>query len=256
LKVNQSENLATGILDSKLRWFVVATGCFAAIAGSFRFGLASACVPSFMIVGAIVQRRFPHPGRVLVSAGAIALSYWVVTAAFMPIETGPVNHHPDEFALALASALLVALCDLAIVFEEAKIRRVQTKQKTEAAPLSRQIRWLAGATGFVTGLTFFFVYGLGFLSIFLIVGALVGGRFPRSGKELTWFGAGVVSVCLLPIGVYILLADRAGGGDPRVIVSMAASVFLIALCDTALLTEIISRKRTRTPLNRAVPFPD
>ena len=64
--------------------------------------------------------------------------------------------------------------------------------KPEATPLSKNMRWLVGATGLVTGAIFMMDYGVGLLGIFLIVGALTAGSFPRVGKALTWFGAIVV----------------------------------------------------------------
>ena len=244
LQTNKSENQTASIIGSKIRWFAVVAGCFAAIAGSFRFGYASACVPSFMVMGAIIQGRFPRFGRVLICAGAIALSYWVfVVDVFLLIETGP-THHLGQFGLTLASVLLVAFCDVAIVIEEVKIRRAQIEQKAEIVPLSKNIRWLAGATGCVTGLIFFFDWGIGFVSIFLIVGALSAGRFPQSGKELTWFGAGVVSLSILPLSMWFLF-HAFDGSDPWVTAGSVASVLFIVLCDSALLMETISWKRTR-----------
>jgi hypothetical protein len=160
LQTNQSENRTSGIIDSNIRWFVVVTGCFAAIAGSLRFSPAFTCVPSFMILGALIQRRFPRPGRVLVSAGAIALSYWVLVVGVLMLNGTISRDRLLEFGLTLASVLLVALCDVAIVVQEIKIRRVQVKQKAEIVPLSKNIRWLAGVTGCVTGLIFFFDWEL------------------------------------------------------------------------------------------------
>jgi hypothetical protein len=198
-----------------------------------------------MIVGTIIQRRFPRSGRVLVSAGAIALSYWALVACALVLDGTISRDRPVEVGLTLASVLLVAFCDVAIVIEEVKIRRVQIEQKAEIVPLSKNIRWLAGATGCVTGLIFFFDWGIGFVSVFLIVGALLAGRFPQSGKELTWFGAGVVSLSILPLSGWFLFHAFDGTG-PWVTAGSAASVLFIVLCDAALMVEVISRKRSRS----------
>ena len=244
MQTNKSENQTASVINSKIRWFAVVTGCFAAIAGYFRFSYASACVPSFMIMGAIIQGRFPRCGRVLICAGAIALSYWVfVVDVSLLIETGP-THHLGQFGLTLASVLLVALCDCAIAIEEIKIRRADNGKKSDVVPFSKNIRWLAGGTVIVTVSIFLMDYGLGFLSSFLIVGALIAGRFPQSGKELTRFGAGVVSLSILPLSMRFLF-HALDGTDPWVTAGSAASVLFIILCDAALLMEAISRKRTR-----------
>jgi hypothetical protein len=60
-----------------------------------------------------------------------------------------------------------------------------------------------------------------------------------------WFGAGVVSLSELPIGVSLLLLSTHGGRDPRVTAGAAASVLLIVWCDGALVAEAFKAKRTR-----------
>lgn len=117
-------------------------------------------------------------------------------------------------------------------------------KKPDVIPFSKNIRWLAGGTGIITGSIFLMDYGLGFLSTFLIVGALIAGRFPKSGKELTWFGAGIVSLSILPLSMWFLL-HAFDGTDPWVTAGSAVSASLIVLCDAALLMEGISRKRSR-----------
>ena len=110
--------------------------------------------------------------------------------------------------------------------------------------LPSKLRWLAGTTGCVTGLIWFFDFGIGFLSVFLIVGALTAGHTPRGGKHLVWFGAGVVSLSILPLALWFLF-HALDGTDPWVTAGSAASVLLIVLCDVALLMEAISGRRAR-----------
>jgi hypothetical protein len=117
-------------------------------------------------------------------------------------------------------------------------------KKPDVVPFSKNIRWLAGCTGIITGLIFLMDYGLGFLSAFLVTGALIAGRYPQSGKELTWFGAGVVSLSILPLSIWFLF-HALDGTDPWVTAGSAVSVLFIVLCDAALLMEAINRKRTR-----------
>jgi hypothetical protein len=123
LAFDKSEHPKKLIVSDKIRWLAVATGFFAAIAGSFGFGVGFAIVPSFLILGAIIQPRFPRVGRGLICAGALWLTFWVFdVGVFMVLE----NRSTDRLgvvALSLVSALLVVLCDLAIVIEELKLRR-------------------------------------------------------------------------------------------------------------------------------------
>jgi hypothetical protein len=116
--------------------------------------------------------------------------------------------------------------------------------KPDVVPFSKNIRWLAGGTGIITGSIFLVDFGLGFLSAFLVVGALIAGRFPQRGKELTWFGAGVVSLTILPLSIWVLF-HALDGTDPWFTAGSAVSVLFIVLCDAALLIEAINRKRTR-----------
>jgi len=111
----------TGIVSDKVRWFAVATGCFTAVAGSFGLGLGFAIMPSFLIVGAILQPRFPRAGRALICAGALWLSFWVFDIGVLTLLEGRSTRLVAR--LIFASVLLVAVCDVAIVIEEIKIRR-------------------------------------------------------------------------------------------------------------------------------------
>jgi hypothetical protein len=211
--------------------------------GSLRLGLGFVSVPSFLIVGAIAQPRFPRAGRVLICAGALALSVWVLVGALIPPINRPAGHL-SVAGLSLASILVVTLCDLAIVMEEVRIRRTQIKQEAEIVSVSNQIRWLAGVTGCLTA-----VAGLPVLSLlsvvvsgFSIVGAAVAGRFPRHGRDLIWFGAVAQSLYVLPFGGMLLLSLRPGT-DPRVTAVAAAAVLLVVLCDGALVTEAFKTRR-------------
>lgn len=115
------------IVSSKIRWFAVATGCLTGIAGVFGFGLGFAIFPGFLIAGALVQPRFPRAGRGLICFGALWLSFWVFDIGYFTLtEKGPMG----RFGVAVAfSVLLVALCDLALMVEELKIRRTEHAAK-------------------------------------------------------------------------------------------------------------------------------
>jgi hypothetical protein len=233
------------IVSSKARWLAVATGCFTAIAGSLGFTWGFAIVPSFLIVGAVVQPRLPRTGRVLMCAGALALTLWVLSFCFFILPENRFTNRPDVLAVTLVSVLLVALCDVALVMEEVKSRRTQGGPRTEMVSVSNRMRWLAGVAACVTGVFFSLDQGLGLLSGFLIAGALLAGRFPRHGRDLIWFGAVVVSLTELPMAVWMLLLSTRGGTDPRVTTGAAASVLFMVWCDAALVMEAFKTSRAR-----------
>jgi hypothetical protein len=232
------------IVSNKVRWLAIAAGCFTAVAGSLGLTLGFVIVPIILIVGAIVQPRFTRAGRVLMCAGALSLSFWMLSFCVFILPESRFAGRPGAIAFTIVSALLVVWCDVAIVIEEVKLRRTQIERKTEIVALSNQMRWLAGVTGCLTALTFILDYGLGFLSVFLIVGALMAGRFPRSGRDLIWFGAVVVSLSELPMSILLLETTRSGT-DPRVTAGSAISALLIVWCDAALVAGALKTRRAR-----------
>lgn len=76
----------------------------------------------------------------------------------------------------------------------------------------------------------------------MIVGAAVAGRFPRHGRDLIWFGAVVLSLCALPIGVGRLLLSLRGGTDPRVTAGAAAPVLLVVLGAVGVVMEAVKMR--------------
>jgi hypothetical protein len=120
-KEPESPNKLT--VSNRTRWFAVITGLVAAVAGVFAGGLFLA-MPIPLILGAVIQPRFPRAGRALICAGAVWLTFWVFDAGFFTVlET----HSTDRLGLAdflvVVVVLLVALCDFAIVTEEVTMRR-------------------------------------------------------------------------------------------------------------------------------------
>ncbi len=111
--------------------------------------------------------------------------------------------------------------------------------------VSNKIRWLAGATGCLTAVTGCLDAGLGFAVVpgFLVAGAALAGRFPRNGRVLIWFGAVVLTLCVLPVGAGILLLSLRGGTDPRVRAAAVVSVLLVVWCDVALVTDAVKTRR-------------
>lgn len=93
------------------------------VAGTFAGGLFLV-IPIPLILGAIIQPRFPRAGRGLICAGAVWLTFWVFDVGiFMVLENRSADRLGGVHLITAALVLLVALCDLAIVIEEVQIRR-------------------------------------------------------------------------------------------------------------------------------------
>jgi hypothetical protein len=122
LAVEKPEHRNKLIVPEKTRLFAVITGFVAAVAGAFAGGLFLV-MPIPLIVGAVIQPHFPRTGRGLICAGALWLTFWAFDVGFFTVlET----HSTDRLGADLLVAgvvLLVALCDVAIVIEEVKMRR-------------------------------------------------------------------------------------------------------------------------------------
>src|ERR1700733_306573 len=232
-------------VSNKTRGLSIATGCVTAVVGCWRLGTGFAIVPAFLVVGAIVQPRFPRVGRVLLSSGALALSLWVILLLLVPESI--VSDYIGFVALKLISVLLVGLCDLTIVTEEIRLRRGQ--HALAVPPVSAAIRWLAFVTGCVTALTGLPVLALAspIISGFMIVGVPVARRFPQHGRDLIRAGAIFVTLWVIPVSTVILDASRSGGRDPRVVAAAAVSLLLVVWCDIALVVEAIRLRRIGNP---------
>jgi hypothetical protein len=122
LTVDRSEHSKKLLISDRTRWFAVITGFVTACAGVFAGGLFLV-MPIPLILGAVIQPRFPRAGRGLICAGALWLTFWVFDIGFFMALENRSNDHLAVVAFSLVSVLLVVLCDLAIVMEEVRIRR-------------------------------------------------------------------------------------------------------------------------------------
>jgi hypothetical protein len=112
--------------------------------------------------------------------------------------------------------------------------------------VSNKTRWIAAVTGCVTAITGFPILSIWsvLVSGCLVLGAAMARRSPRHGRDLIWFGAGVVTLWTIPVGALILRASLDAGKDPRVVAAAAASVLLVVWCDAALVTDAVRMRRT------------
>ena len=111
--------------------------------------------------------------------------------------------------------------------------------------ISNKARWLAITTGVVTAVTGLPVLSFlpALLSVSLILGALLAGRSSRYGRDLLWFGAGITSIWVIPIGLLMLHgAFTRSATDPKVTVAAAVSILLVILCDATLIREAFGQE--------------
>jgi hypothetical protein len=113
-------------VSKKVRCLAIVTGFLTGIAGALVFGILFALYPAFLVFGAVIEPRFPRLGRGLICFGALWLTFWVSDFTYLAVREGRPSDH-WLIAVTLMSFLLVAGCDLAIVIEELRLRRIQVR---------------------------------------------------------------------------------------------------------------------------------
>jgi hypothetical protein len=144
----ETRDYAEQLVPPRTRWLAIAAGCVSGLAGSLPFGPLFSALPLILVLGAILQRWSPHPGRWLMWLGAFYLT--MVVAMFLaPAVLSPkrlLAPYYDRnilifFALSVASLALVGWCDLALIIDA-------RKSKNASAPANqgfpRTADWLVG----------------------------------------------------------------------------------------------------------------
>jgi hypothetical protein len=115
------------IVSTKTRWLSILTGCLTSVAG-FALGLSLgfALPASILIIGAAIQPKLHRAGRGLICAGSLLLSFFVFDVGFfMAIERHAGSGVMRTDVVTWLSVALVALCDVAIVIDEVRMRRAE-----------------------------------------------------------------------------------------------------------------------------------
>lgn len=123
----ESRNYAEQLVPPRTRWLAIAAGCVSGLAGSLPFGPLFSALPLILIVGAVLQRWSPHPGRWLMWLGAFFLTMNIA------VLLGPGVLSPKRllapyydwnllifFVLSLASLALVGWFDVALIIDARK----------------------------------------------------------------------------------------------------------------------------------------
>ena len=77
MEINATKS-RTWIIARKTRWLAIVTGCFTAAAASLSITILLAAVPILLILGAVVQPRYPRAGLGMMVLSALSLSSWVI----------------------------------------------------------------------------------------------------------------------------------------------------------------------------------
>jgi hypothetical protein len=114
------QNYAEILVPPRTRGLAVVTGCFLGLAGSLSFGPFFSLVPSVLIIGALLQRSSPRPGRWLMWLGAFFLTLYTA-GSLGPFILRPSRLLDSSFQQVLAfgilSLLLVGWCDVALIID-------------------------------------------------------------------------------------------------------------------------------------------
>ncbi len=126
MEVRDSKNISHEIASAKLRRLALVASVVTAIAGSLGLGLYFLIVPSFLALGTLLQPYFHGAGRLLMWIGSILLSLWIFPYGLGTLFSYRLVARVDVLGLALASLVLVVLCDVGLAMDLARRKRTQS----------------------------------------------------------------------------------------------------------------------------------
>jgi hypothetical protein len=139
-------------MPSRVRWLAIAAGCISGTAGALLFGPLFFLFASVQILGAITQPHAPRSGRLLLSVGACLLSCYTFLflgpQAFGAISMWPSDidfNHITLFVLLLISLLSVTCCDVVLVVEARRLRRIRRMVNYRFPRAGDWIAWIVAA---------------------------------------------------------------------------------------------------------------
>jgi hypothetical protein len=113
-----------GLIRTRTRWLVIATGLVVAITGWSGLGLYAAIYPSVLVTGAIIQRRWQRYGFWMMFVPAVFVSSWMFPLGgfllFEAARTIAVNRDSKMIlvtSLWATSLLFLGCCDVALISE-------------------------------------------------------------------------------------------------------------------------------------------
>jgi hypothetical protein len=115
-------------IPSRMRWLAIAAGCVFGIVSFLHYGWFFLFIPSVLILGAVIQPRFPRLGSVLLAFGACIVTFYGLflgVPIVLIIRNLGVRHGLEDLVflgLSLASVVLIIWCDAQLV-ADARARR-------------------------------------------------------------------------------------------------------------------------------------
>jgi hypothetical protein len=157
------ENRSAPLVSNRTRRLAIVAGGVSGIAGALPYGPIFLLVPSILILGAIVQRWSPSPGRWLMSLGAFILTVYVglflAPQGISGIWSLPSTHDINYLTLivlALASTVLVGWCDIALVVDARRMSHVPGAIEQNLPRAADRVVWLAALC--LSGLAGWYAY--------------------------------------------------------------------------------------------------
>ncbi len=130
------------------RWLAIVTGCVSGLAGSLPFGPLFSVVPAILILGAVLQRGSPRPGRWLMWLGAFYLTAFISAYVFLGVHSANrlLAPHYDKTVLivlflSLVCLVLVGLCDIALILDSLRSKNAATLADQK---FPRSADWIVG----------------------------------------------------------------------------------------------------------------
>lgn len=148
VSADENEGHMIPMARNRTRWLAILAGGISGIAGVLPYGLFWLLIPSILILGVIVQRWSPSPGRWLMWLGAFLLTLNVglfLAPALLEIRSLRSTHDVNLLAvivLALASVVLVGWCDVALVVDARRSRSAREAVEPSLPRPADRIVWI------------------------------------------------------------------------------------------------------------------
>ena len=125
--------------------------------------------------------------------------------------------------------------------------KIDVQQSRIPDVAATKLRGIALVTGGITAIAGCLGFGVYFIVLpsILVLGALLQPHSPTLGRWLMGFGAGLLTLSVLPYGFGTLFSYRLVGRID-VLALATASVALVLICDTTLVIDLAKRNRART----------
>src|ERR1700674_72401 len=175
------------IFSERIRWLAIATGLASALA---LFPILFLLYPAILIVGGIIQPRFPSMGKWFVWAGAAELLVVLITYDVHVLFPHPLSQPPYMSLMVSVSTILIIWCSTELIADGLnRLRAHRSMPRAEPPPVGWGAWVVAVLLNFVVGWS---GYGL--------IGWYLQPRNPRLPDT------GLYTFCMLLVTAVIVIA--------------------------------------------------